>query len=744
MKMGKLGEEVSEKIKCAIRAKLTELGVHIDNELPDYVMVLVANKKTQKQMDEDLALFLGESTTNFTTWLYDVLKKLEQFTISSKGMKRKIDEKKGKHKKCLSENENVNFNKKVKLKSETNSPSKPNENDFDGLEINNSKEAFETIEALQGREEDEEKDIEVEPLLPSMLSYSEEEERLIMGEDDDAINLHDNDGVIISDRPVNSFEQSAVILVQPNETSNNDNGEKDEIKARERIKISWDSDNKSENKHRNNGICKNKSNSNNNKDRKGHVYETNNKNSLREDEYHINDNRKGEIKSSVRSSKVVDARDILKKKSSMAAKVKKNEERKEKHRRFRRSKDRGSKENQSRSLKSVSKPVVREPEKPTVPSLVKVTPRPVRPPGMQPCSNLILKAVADAEKSIATTKLIQKKVHTTNDYEKEEEVPGVYRRSRRENISVTLLNDRVVSSDVEITSNGHKNNTDECDNTAVSALDPLQSFPSPAEETVEKEEIASKKRNGHPKVTSSEEVLYNPPTEPRFIITLDNTASDTEIEGEIDVNLSSEKCHSSDETVTVIRQPFDKSRLGPRLGPPVTEDLGINRDYRLFTIVDSTDSSQEMDLDSPEISSENGKSQTKCKYWPCCDAGSACPYFHPTTLCRLFPACHFGDKCLYIHPACKFADKCLNVNCPFAHNSATPVVGKSTYKTPLPLSTPNGQICMYYPNCKKPFCPYLHIKKPCKFGSSCTKIGCEFEHPNRTINKNPYKWVANQ
>ncbi|ESO00782.1 hypothetical protein HELRODRAFT_82696 [Helobdella robusta] len=32
-------------------------------------MVMVANKKTQKQMDDDLNLFLGPNTTKFTTWL---------------------------------------------------------------------------------------------------------------------------------------------------------------------------------------------------------------------------------------------------------------------------------------------------------------------------------------------------------------------------------------------------------------------------------------------------------------------------------------------------------------------------------------------------------------------------------------------------------------------------------------------------------------------------------------------------
>ena len=39
-------------------------------------MVLVANKKTKDQMDDDLSLFLGHNTERFTSWLHHVLQKL--------------------------------------------------------------------------------------------------------------------------------------------------------------------------------------------------------------------------------------------------------------------------------------------------------------------------------------------------------------------------------------------------------------------------------------------------------------------------------------------------------------------------------------------------------------------------------------------------------------------------------------------------------------------------------------------
>ena len=39
-----------------------------DDELPDYIMVMLANKRSKEQMAEDLILFLGTNTGLFTDW----------------------------------------------------------------------------------------------------------------------------------------------------------------------------------------------------------------------------------------------------------------------------------------------------------------------------------------------------------------------------------------------------------------------------------------------------------------------------------------------------------------------------------------------------------------------------------------------------------------------------------------------------------------------------------------------------
>lgn len=71
--------------QSAIRAKLLELGIRYDEELPDYILVMVVNKKSRQQMHEDLYLFLENCTTPFVDWLHDqVLKKLQKVTVAKK------------------------------------------------------------------------------------------------------------------------------------------------------------------------------------------------------------------------------------------------------------------------------------------------------------------------------------------------------------------------------------------------------------------------------------------------------------------------------------------------------------------------------------------------------------------------------------------------------------------------------------------------------------------------------------
>ncbi|XP_013099118.2 zinc finger CCCH domain-containing protein 14 [Stomoxys calcitrans] len=96
--MENYGNEIGQKMRSAVKAKLQELGSagYIDDELPDYVMIMVANKRSKQQMISDLNLFLGNQTELFVTWLHEVLQKLQEVTlpaIASSSKKRKSSQK---------------------------------------------------------------------------------------------------------------------------------------------------------------------------------------------------------------------------------------------------------------------------------------------------------------------------------------------------------------------------------------------------------------------------------------------------------------------------------------------------------------------------------------------------------------------------------------------------------------------------------------------------------------------------
>ncbi|CAG0900518.1 unnamed protein product [Darwinula stevensoni] len=129
MAMDTFGSElVTSKVKSAIRAKLVELGAYVDEELPDYVMIMIANKKTKEQMEEDLVLFLGEKTQVFSQWLHDILQKLQQVTVHEKSKKGSLSEKLPKTEKEKSSSseapKSVEVSKKGELKKPVNDLSK--------------------------------------------------------------------------------------------------------------------------------------------------------------------------------------------------------------------------------------------------------------------------------------------------------------------------------------------------------------------------------------------------------------------------------------------------------------------------------------------------------------------------------------------------------------------------------------------------------------------------------------------
>ena len=80
-RMDGLGTKVSAKIRLAIKSKLIKLEAYVDDELPDYIMVMLANHKTRTQMERDLGFFLKNNTAAFTNWLFAVIERLKKVTF---------------------------------------------------------------------------------------------------------------------------------------------------------------------------------------------------------------------------------------------------------------------------------------------------------------------------------------------------------------------------------------------------------------------------------------------------------------------------------------------------------------------------------------------------------------------------------------------------------------------------------------------------------------------------------------
>lgn len=72
-----LTSDQTARIKSSVKAKLVDIGAYVDDQLSDYVMIMITNKKTEKQMTEDLELFLGgvEQAASFSSWLHSLIKK---------------------------------------------------------------------------------------------------------------------------------------------------------------------------------------------------------------------------------------------------------------------------------------------------------------------------------------------------------------------------------------------------------------------------------------------------------------------------------------------------------------------------------------------------------------------------------------------------------------------------------------------------------------------------------------------
>lgn len=167
---------------------------------------------------------------------------------------------------------------------------------------------------------------------------------------------------------------------------------------------------------------------------------------------------------------------------------------------------------------------------------------------------------------------------------------------------------------------------------------------------------------------------------------------------------------------------------------------------------------------------------TRCTYWPNCNRGDSCKFWHPKELCPNLAHCPDGDNCLYIHPAVpqnkssnkpkmltkresvsSFSNLSLNSNSSgygnnnnnnsnnnkngpgmsFSqnhtnHNNNNTTNGNNNNNNSNYSSSNNNN------NGSTPTSNTYSVE--CKFGAKCTRADCKFSHPSpASMNKKAHE-----
>ncbi|XP_004837143.1 zinc finger CCCH domain-containing protein 14 isoform X1 [Heterocephalus glaber] len=730
-----IGTEISRKIRSAIKGKLQELGAYVDEELPDYIMVMVANKKSQDQMTEDLSLFLGNNTIRFTVWLHGVLDKLRSVTTEPSSLKSSdttiFDNNVPSNKSSFSRGDERRHEATVPpLAISSTRPEKRDSRvatSSQEQKTNNMRQTYDDGAATRLMST-------VKPLREPAPS---EDVIDIKPEPDDLI---DEDLNFVQENPLSQKKPTVTLtygssrpsieIYRPPASRNAESGahlnrlqfqqQQSSIHAAKQLDI------------QNSRVYET-----------GHLCEPEVLNSLEETYSPFFRNNSEKM--------IIEEENFRKRKLpvvSSVVKVKKfnhdGEEEEEDD-------DYGSRTGSVSS--SVSVPA--KPER-----------RPSLPPSKQANKNLILKAISEAQESVTKTtnysavpqkqtlpvaprtrtsqeellaEVVQGQNRTTRVSSpiKEEETKGDITEKNQGTQQRQLLSrlqiDPVMAETLQISQDYYDmESMVHADTRSFILKKPKLSeeiVVAPNQESGMKTADTLRVLSGH-LMQTRDLVQPDKPASPKFIVTLDGVPSppgymsdqeeDICFEGMKPVNQTA----ASNKGLRGLLHPQQLQLMNRQLGDP-----------------DGSFSYAEMSELS--VAQKPEKLLERCKYWPGCKNGDECAYHHPISPCKAFPNCKFAEKCLFVHPNCKYDAKCTKPDCPFTHiNRRIPVLPPKPVTTPASPST--SQLCRYFPACKKMECPFYHPKH-CRFNTQCTRPDCTFYHPTITVPpRHALKWIRPQ
>ncbi|XP_065491361.1 zinc finger CCCH domain-containing protein 14 isoform X2 [Caloenas nicobarica] len=721
-----IGTEISRKIRGAIKGKLQELGAYVDEELPDYIMVMVANKKSQEQMTEDLSLFLGNNTVRFTVWLHGVLDKLRSVTTEPSSVKS-------------SESNIFESNLPSSKSSSCGGDEKRREDILPPLAVsstrterNDSRVSTSSQEQRNAASRQSCEDGSASRLTSTVKPLRElspsEAVIDIKPEPDDLI---DEDLNFVQENPLSrkkpivtvtygASRPSAEIYRPPASRSADGNTHVHRLSQQGSLQGSRQSDAQS---------CRSlETGQLGNPEAFGSLAES----------YRPTSKLSADKEESSRKRRLPVVSSVVKvKKFCNDGEDEEDEE------------DYGLRTGGISS--SVSVPA--KPER-----------RPSLPPSKQANKNLILKAISEAQESVTKTTnystVPQKQtvpvaprtrvspegsqlevIHVQNrlpvlssqlqvEEPREQTVEGTQGADQRE-LSSRLQIDPMIDDTLQVTQDYYDAESMVHSDTRSFIL----KKPRLSEEIVPQNQQLGKRateaiRALSGRLIQTRDQLAQPekPASPKFIVTLDGVPSPP---GYLSDQEEEDMC---------ITEGFK----------PVTQNMCASRGLKglraqQMQVVARHLESCDVEMEDLSVLQKQEKVLERCKYWPACKNGDECIYHHPTLPCKVFPNCKFADKCLFIHPNCKYDAKCTKPDCPYTHASR-----RSPHPSPKPappptLSVPSSSpLCKFFPACKKMECPFYHPKH-CRFNTQCTRPDCAFYHPTIAVPpRHALKWTRTQ
>ncbi|XP_030637449.1 zinc finger CCCH domain-containing protein 14 [Chanos chanos] len=676
-----IGAEISKKIRAAIKGKLQELGAYVDEELPDYIMVMVANKKSTQQMADDLSLFLGNNTIKFTVWLHGVLEKLRSVAVEPASLRPQHvytdpsaslpDERRGEELRALA----VSSSRSDRIEGRVSRS--------DRIEGRVSSSARED----RGRRNSSDKVLSrlTSAVRPLMEAGSTEAVIDIKPEvDDDLIGDDPTEQGVTSrgpsGRPIVEVRRSRLVSGSSMRSSGHtaDSHRSAEVtRGQERSRTSY-----------------------------GHSYRSSGDGNSREE---LSRKRKAPVASSVV--------------------------------RVHRASDRGQDSEDVEEEDEDDDEDYSIPSRVSLPS--KPERKPSLPPAKQANKNLILKAISEAQESITKTTAYTTVPQRQTVPVAPRTRSGSDETNSDSRLVQEHLNTHTLAQPAQSRSLASRLQLDlpDTDTRGQQTDYEFQLFEDARLKAADTRSFILRKPEVEPVAPvrsrlgtgGQEEVPPSAPRmvqarereeiSPKFIVTLEGVPSPLASRSEMDLDTDDGAVRGEEAELKALH---------------THQGLLTHTLTRCADADEEMDVEEDMEVDS-DIQAKRQKLLERCKFWPACKSGDECMYHHPTTQCKTFPNCKFGEKCLFIHPNCKYDAKCSKDNCPFTH------VSKRTTAHPhKPVPAQSNSVCRFFPDCKKMDCPFYH-PKPCRFAAQCKRPGCSFYHPAASVPpRHALKWTKTQ